>query len=162
VPALLASSAIPGVFPPVLLNGRSLIDGAVTADTPIRQAESLGATEIYVLPTVGPKAPRQLPKGAVAVMIRAIDQMFGHVVATDIASVRASVTILPAPPSTALTPFDFRSTDRVIDESYGLTRSALGRPIELAAQPVAVRGFRLPRFTADVTRRPAVVPEALS
>jgi NTE family protein len=164
VPALLASAAMPGVFPPVVLDGRPLIDGAVTADTPIRQAETLGATEIYVLPTVGPKAPRQLPKGAVAVMIRAIDQMFGHVVATDIASVRASVTILPAPQNPALTPFDFRATDRVIDESFALTMATLGTPVEPAAQPVAVRGFRLPRLVTGAMRvgRPAAVPEALS
>ncbi len=152
VPALLASAAMPGVFPPVVLDGRSLIDGAITADTPIRQAEMLGATEIYVLPTVGPKAPRQLPKGAVAVMIRAIDQMFGHVVSTDIASVRANVTVLPAPPTTALSPFDFRSTDRMIDESYAMNLVALGHPIE-QAELAAAHGFRLPRFITDAAVR---------
>ena len=168
ITALLASSAMPGVFPPVMLDGRALIDGAVTADTPIRQAESLGATELYVLPTVAPKTPRQLPKGALAVMIRAVDQMFGHVVATDIASARASVTVLPAPESTALTPFDFRSTDRVIEASYALTMSCLGRPVDLIAEPVpAARAFRLPQFVADATlrlRRSAAMPlpEALS
>lgn len=165
VPALLASSAMPGVFPPVMVDGRSLIDGAVTADTPIRQAESLGASEIYVLPTVAPKGPRQLPKGAVAVMIRAVDQMFGHVVASDIASARASVTVLPAPQSPALTPFDFRATDRVIDEAYGLSMAALGTPFEPVAEPVAAHGFRLPQFVSDAAlrvRRPVPVPEALS
>ncbi|HJP73993.1 MAG TPA: patatin-like phospholipase family protein [Pseudonocardiaceae bacterium] len=163
IPALLASAAMPGVFPPVVLDGRSLIDGAVTADTPIRQAESLGATEIYVLPTVGPKTPRQLPRGAVAVMIRAIDHMFGHVVSTDIASARASVTVLPAPPTTALSPFDFRSTDRMIDESYAMNLAALGHPVEPADEPAASHGLRLPRFVTDAAlriRRPAtVVPE---
>jgi NTE family protein len=163
VPALLASAAMPGVFPPVTLDGRSLIDGAVTADTPIRQAESLGATEIYVLPTVGPKEPRQLPKGAVAVMIRAIDQMFGHVVSSDIASARARVTVLPAPQTTALSPFDFRSTDRMIDESYAINLAVLGHPVEPMTEPVAARGLRMPRFVTDAALRirgPAtVVPE---
>ena len=165
VSALLASAAMPGVFPPVRLNGRSLIDGAVTADTPIRQAESLGATEIYVLPTVGSKAPRQLPKGAIAVMIRAIDQMFSHVVSTDIASVRATVTVLPAPETVALSPFDFRYTDRMIDEAYALNLTSLGRPaIEPVLEPATPGGFRWPRFVTDAAlriRRPiaATVPE---
>ncbi len=158
VPALLASAAMPGVFPPVLLDGRALVDGAVTADTPIRQAEALGATEIYVLPTIGPKAPRQLPKGAVAVMIRAIDQMFGHVVSTDIASAHATVTVLPVPPTTALSPFDFRSTDRMIDAAYELNLAALGCPVEPAEEVEAAHGFRLPRFVTGTglrVRRPA-------
>ena len=33
VPALLATSAYPGVFPPVTVDGRRLIDGGVSADT---------------------------------------------------------------------------------------------------------------------------------
>ena len=51
LPALLASTAIPGVFPPVDIEGQFLIDGGVSADTPVLEAEALGATTIYVLPT---------------------------------------------------------------------------------------------------------------
>jgi predicted acylesterase/phospholipase RssA len=49
--ALLASSAIPGIFPPVEMDGRLLVDGAAVADVPLRQALSLGARDLYVLPT---------------------------------------------------------------------------------------------------------------
>lgn len=49
--ALLASSAIPAVFPPVRVSGRDLVDGAVASNTPIRSARALGATRILVLPT---------------------------------------------------------------------------------------------------------------
>ncbi len=54
--ALLASSAIPGIFPPVEIGGRLLVDGAASADVPLRQAVSLGARDLYVLPT----APAQV------------------------------------------------------------------------------------------------------
>jgi NTE family protein len=54
--ALLASSAIPGIFPPVEIDGRFLVDGAAAADVPLRQALSLGARDLYVLPT----APAQV------------------------------------------------------------------------------------------------------
>src|SRR5262249_51635159 len=53
VTALLATCAFPGVFPPVTIAGRRLIDGGVSADTPILQAESLGAAVTYVLPAAG-------------------------------------------------------------------------------------------------------------
>ena len=48
--AILASTAIPGVFPPVARDGRLLIDGAVASDTPIAVAVRLGATRLCVLP----------------------------------------------------------------------------------------------------------------
>jgi predicted acylesterase/phospholipase RssA len=54
--ALLASSAVPRLLPPVEIDGRILVDGAFAADIPIRQALSLGAREVYVLPT----APTQV------------------------------------------------------------------------------------------------------
>lgn len=44
VTALLASSAFPGLYPPVSIGGRHLIDGGVAADVPVLQAEALGAS----------------------------------------------------------------------------------------------------------------------
>ena len=54
--ALLASSAVPRLLPPVEIDGRLLVDGAAAADVPLQQAVALGAREIYVLPT----APAQV------------------------------------------------------------------------------------------------------
>lgn len=54
--ALLASSAVPRLLPPVEIGGRLLVDGAAAADVPLRQAFGLGAREVYVLPT----APAQV------------------------------------------------------------------------------------------------------
>jgi NTE family protein len=41
--AVLASAAIPGIFPPVRIDGRMLMDGAIAIDSPIRVAADLGA-----------------------------------------------------------------------------------------------------------------------
>jgi predicted acylesterase/phospholipase RssA len=49
--ALLASSAVPRLLPAVEIDGRLLVDGAAAADVPVRQALSLGAHDLYVLPT---------------------------------------------------------------------------------------------------------------
>jgi predicted acylesterase/phospholipase RssA len=49
--ALLASSAVPWLLPAVEIDGRLLVDGAAAADVPVRQALSLGALDLYVLPT---------------------------------------------------------------------------------------------------------------
>ena len=46
IDAILASTAIPGVFPPVRIEGQTLIDGAIARDTPIRvAAESRSVTD---------------------------------------------------------------------------------------------------------------------
>ncbi len=51
LPALLASSAIPGVLPPVEINGRLYCDGLASANLPAIQAVELGAASIVVLDT---------------------------------------------------------------------------------------------------------------
>jgi NTE family protein len=49
LPALLASTAIPGIFPPVVQDGRRLYDGGVVANVPLRQALASGAKSLVVL-----------------------------------------------------------------------------------------------------------------
>lgn len=56
--ALLASSAVPGILPPVRIGDKLLVDGAAAADIPLHEAVSLGAHDVYVLST----APAQVAK----------------------------------------------------------------------------------------------------
>ena len=49
VEAILASAAIPAIFPPVEIDGRQLIDGGVVDNVPISRAIEGGATRIIVL-----------------------------------------------------------------------------------------------------------------
>ncbi len=46
---LLATTAMPGIFPPVEVEGRVYIDGGVANNVPIAPAAALGATTIYVM-----------------------------------------------------------------------------------------------------------------
>src|SRR5688572_23229999 len=51
IDAVMASAAIPGVFPPVRWGERDLMDGGVSNNAPISHAIELGAETVYVLPT---------------------------------------------------------------------------------------------------------------
>ncbi len=51
VSALLASCAIPGVYPTVTRDGLALCDGALADNSAISQAVALGAERVYVLPS---------------------------------------------------------------------------------------------------------------
>ncbi len=58
----MASTAIPGVFPPVRIGEQLLVDGVIATGTPIATAVRLGATRLIVLPCgftcVGTAVPR--------------------------------------------------------------------------------------------------------
>jgi NTE family protein len=49
VPALMASAALPAVFPPVEIGGELFIDGGVVREAPVVQAADMGADVIYLL-----------------------------------------------------------------------------------------------------------------
>jgi predicted acylesterase/phospholipase RssA len=57
VPALLASAAIPGIFPPVERDGRFLYDGGLVANMPVRQAVQAGAKSLVLLDCTFPGHP---------------------------------------------------------------------------------------------------------
>ncbi|MFF3462407.1 patatin-like phospholipase family protein [Streptomyces sp. NPDC001984] len=126
VSALLASAAFPGLYPPVPVGERRLIDGGVSADMPVLQAEALGATTIYVLPAaVTEQVDRQPHAAALLAAYRALGQILDERERRDLAAVRGSVLRLP----TATTPvgslIDFRDTPRLIEVGYRLTQDWL-------------------------------------
>ncbi|MEM1207099.1 MAG: patatin-like phospholipase family protein [Acidobacteriota bacterium] len=46
---LLAATALPGIFPPVPIDGAHYVDGSLTANAPVAQAINAGATELHLL-----------------------------------------------------------------------------------------------------------------
>lgn len=119
VDAVLASSAIPAVFPPVTIRGRVLLDGAVAANTAIGAAADFGATTIWVLPTGVPCACPHPPRGAVALAVHAATLALQHGLATEAATFgdRVDLRIVPPPCPLAVSPFDFRHTSELIASS---------------------------------------------
>lgn len=59
IPALMASAALPAVYPPVEIDGRLLYDGGVVNELPLQWALTQGATTLYIL-QVGHLDPRPL------------------------------------------------------------------------------------------------------
>ncbi|MGH3067550.1 MAG: patatin-like phospholipase family protein [Streptosporangiaceae bacterium] len=129
VPALLASCAFPGLYAPVELGGRQLVDGGVSAEVPVLQAEALGASVTYVLPAAAYAVPL-VPRGPLPLAGRALSQVLGAVARYDLATAHGPVHVVPAPDSRAGNPVDFRDTGRLIDEGYRLATGWLaGQPL---------------------------------
>ena len=129
VDALLASAAIPGVFPPVVWDGRLLMDGGVVDNVPIRHAVELGADRVFVLPAMGPSRLEEAPRGAVAAAMTAITRAITRRLQEDIGRFGGIVdlTVLPAPTVPGLLPTDFGHADELIEQGLRRARAELRR-----------------------------------
>jgi NTE family protein len=136
IPALLASSAIPGVFPSVQIDGRTLVDGALVANTPVRQAEEFDPDVIYVLPALTDQAGEAYPN-AIVTMQRAVAlavKQSDRYALADVAS-RRVVRVIPVPQSASqVSAFDFNSTKRLVRDAHKLALSWLRHEDEPPAQ----------------------------
>ena len=142
VEAILASTAIPGIFPPVEINGEPLLDGTVAANTPIRLAAELGAARIIILPTGYACALKEPPKSAVGKALHAITLMIAWQLMHELERIPNGIEVhlVPTLCPLAISPFDFSSSAELIEraarssqkwiEDGGLTRPA--RPEELS------------------------------
>ncbi len=127
LPALLASSAIPGIFPPVELGPLRLYDGGLVANVPMRQAVALGARSLLVLDC---NFPGNVPEvsGSIAevlfytvmVTMRAQAILEAPLVARDM-----PVVYLHGPEPLRISPLDFRQTGTLIETAYEAARAFL-------------------------------------
>ena len=126
VPALLASCAIPGVFPPVTINRREYIDGGVANHTPVTVALELGATRIFVLPVGYPWLNRE-PTNALGMALHALARIVEQKLDAEVEANRsaADIHVLPALDIADVSPADFSHTRELIDWGYNATRRYL-------------------------------------
>jgi NTE family protein len=123
-PALLASAAIPAVFPRVIIDGRHLIDGGVANNTPVSSAIKLGATRIIVLPTGLSCALTAPPRGAVALAMHAVNLLVMRQLVSDIEhfSRHAEIIVLPPLCPVTVTSYDFSQSAELIRRAEASTR----------------------------------------
>ena len=130
--ALLASSAIPGVLPPVERGGMTLVDGGVVAYVPVRAAIAAGAASAVVVSSgpqdwpVAPRLPRQRPA---AVARRAALWLWHHQIERDLqeAALRIPVVVLPTGIDDWPEPWDFGQAERLIRTASGAATRFLDR-----------------------------------
>lgn len=67
-PAIAASTAIPGVFEPVAIDGDLFVDGCITASVDIASALALGATEVLAIDLTPPPGKVPHPRTALGVL----------------------------------------------------------------------------------------------
>jgi NTE family protein len=130
VPALLASAAIPAIYPPVDIDGRPCVDGGLADNTPISQALELGADTVYVLPTGVSQRLERRPAGVLAMAVHAFNLLLHARLRHDIETFRDQVKliVLPPPWPLAVLPNDFDHADELIRAGLENARAALEDP----------------------------------
>jgi NTE family protein len=110
VTAVLASSAVPAVLPPVRRDGRTLVDGGLADNAAISQALALGADRVYVLPTGYACALPAPPTRPLAVAVQALSLLVQQRLITDVAlyADRLDLVVLPPLCPLRVSAIDFR------------------------------------------------------
>jgi NTE family protein len=108
VDAVLASAAIPAVFPSIRIAGRDLIDGGVADNAAVSQAVSLGADVVYVLPTGYACSLDKPPAAPLASALQALTLLIEQRLILEVAHYAELVDVRVLPP---LCPLSVSSTD---------------------------------------------------
>jgi NTE family protein len=127
--AVRASSAIPGVFEPVELDGRLLVDGGVARNLPVLAARELGA-DVVIAVDVSALSPDRRPGNFVEVFLRAVN----IAVHAGLDDARRHADVLVAPAVGTIGFIDFGEKDaaiaagaRAAEEALPAIRAAVAR-----------------------------------
>jgi NTE family protein len=135
VEAVLASSAVPAIFPPVEIDGERFIDGGVVNNVPILRAIEGGASRIVVLlcspPVYTPASPRRPVEAMLNALLISIHARFSR----DMAQLPPGVEVIVCSGGEGGTRDfdDFSTTDLLIEHGRAeaaevVRRYGLGRP----------------------------------
>jgi len=144
VDAIAASAAIPGIFPPVNIDGRGLMDGGVVNNTPLSHAVALGADRVWVLPTGYSCDLPALPHSALTMALHALTLTINHRLAVDVARFEPAVELHVVPPlcPIATSGSDFSHAATLIERTHAATREWLAACPPSTGQAVLLEPHR--------------------
>ncbi len=131
--AVLASTALPGVFPPHRVSGRLYLDGGLVDHVPLAPAIAMGADTIYVLSCGFPCPPHANHRSARSVLAHSMGILLSQRVRVDVQQVpenHPGLKIVSLPPVCSHTGLrDLGRAASLIDQARSQTR------LFLAGQP---------------------------
>src|SRR3954451_9365704 len=124
-PALLASAALPGVFPIVHHDGRRLVDGGVVDNVPLSHALAGPVDRVFVL-NVSSAPSERVERSPLDVVMTSFSHARSQRFELELRHVPPSVEVivLPKPPDPRDL-FDFSGARELIDAAYELSHEAL-------------------------------------
>ncbi len=133
IETILASTAIPGIYPPVEIDGERLVDGGLASNVPVDPAVEAGADEVYVLAASSECPPAERPEHLHDVLLFSAGLLLRPT--TELAACYAEsarVVVLPSSCPIAVGPFDFSKTEALLEESYRQTAAFVAAEVPAA------------------------------
>lgn len=93
IDAVMASCAVPGLLPPVTIDGEHFLDGGLVHSIPVGRALALGATEIYVLHVGRIEQPLTAPRSLWDVCLISFEVARRHRFVEEMASLPPDVRV---------------------------------------------------------------------
>jgi NTE family protein len=141
-PALLASCALPGVFPVVHHDGRRLVDGGVVNNVPLWHALSGPVERVYVL-NVSAGAGERVERSPLDVVMTSFMHARSQRFELELRALPPGVEVIVLPrPRDARDLFDFSGATELMDGAYELASAALDAR---DAHPAGVTSFDRPK-----------------
>lgn len=141
-PALLASTAIPGIYPSIEIDGIEYIDGGFTANVPLNAAVQLGARAIVVLDVGSSCTPNHRPRHIADMLLTVIQASLRKRVLVEVPAVAADVPVLylPSPCMDHGQVLDFDSSTALMQEaereaSAFLAACDIPKPGQMVGEP---------------------------
>lgn len=137
VDAILASAAIPAVFPSVRIGDRDLIDGGVADNAAVSHAIALGAEIVYVLPTGYACALDEPPASPLSSAMHALTLLIEQRLILEVAHLadHADIRVLPPLCPLSVSSTDFRHGTLLIERARTSTERWLDEGGPRLAQP---------------------------
>jgi NTE family protein len=142
VPAVLASAAVPGLLPPVEIDGEHFVDGGIVDSIPVGRAVRLGATVVYVLHVGRIERPLEPPSRPWEVGLVAFEIARRHRFAEEMAALPPGVEVhvLPTgaedpPRYTDLSQLRYRDSSRTVERIERARAASAAYLAEVAAAP---------------------------
>jgi NTE family protein len=136
-PAVMASNAVPGIYRPITIDGRMLVDGGIAEDVPVSPLRPMGA-DIVVAVNLSAERRYSKPDNIIDVIFNAFD------VAIDLdTKVQVKTADVLIQPQLADFPrMDVSKIDELVAEGYRSTEAAVGKIRHLLEQTPELRSSK--------------------
>jgi NTE family protein len=123
IEAILASAAIPAVFPSVRIGDRDLVDGGIADNAAVSQAVALGADVVYVLPTGYACALVDAPSSPLSSALQALTLLIEQRLILEVAHFadRADIRVVPPLCPLSVSSTDFRHGAELVERARTAT-----------------------------------------
>jgi NTE family protein len=161
VSAVRASAAVPGVLPPVLRDGRTLVDGAIGELDVLAHTAAHGVTDIYLLPAGYPCAGTP-PRTALGIALSSLSLLLHRQLIAQVRGYTGGARLHVVPPLCPLSvsPADFTQTPDLLRRAHESSKDWLEAPRDRGGQGdagvLALHAHAAPtrRSQPDHTRQP--------